>query len=172
MLDCRPPFVNLQPPNGSASDLVDISPSEFVDIVLPVYKAMSPMAGATGMSNEELITMLKSPNHYTSVSFVRLLALAGRRLRLCPAHFKTVLDSIMDDSGMIMASNWSQEQVRKSEAPAQVYACLAEPPFVHQVQQNVFAIFSFGGEDVWQYGRRPRVTAASFAAAPLPPQSV
>lgn len=103
-----------QPVDGSASELVDISPSELVGLTLPVYKAMSPKAGATGLSKEEMITVFTAPNHYTSVSFVRLLILAGRRLRLSPTHFKAVLDVIMNDSGMILASNFSQEQVGKS----------------------------------------------------------
>lgn len=104
--------VNRQPAEGSAPHLVDISPSELVGLTLPVYKAMSPMAGAMEMSKAERIAMMTTPNHYTSVSFVRLLALAGRRLRLTAAHFRAVLNAMMDDSGMIMASNLCQEQVQ------------------------------------------------------------
>lgn len=90
---------------------MDISPSDFVNLTLPIYRAMSPMAGPLGVPREELISMLTTPNHYTSVSFIRLVALASRRLRLSPAHFRAVLQALMHDSGMMLATNLSQEQV-------------------------------------------------------------
>lgn len=89
---------------------MDITPTELVGLTLPIYKAMSPMAGNMTLSRDEWATSLTMPNHYTSVSFARLVALAGRRLRLTPAHFRAVLNAVMDDSGMLMASNFHQEQ--------------------------------------------------------------
>ena len=94
---------------------MDISPGDFVSLTLPIYKAMSPMAGPLGVPQEEMITMFTTANHYTSVSFIRLLALASRRLRLSTLHFMTVLHAMMDNSGMILATNLSQEQVSQHE---------------------------------------------------------
>eukprot|EP00752_Nemacystus_decipiens_P005603 g5071.t1 len=92
-------------------DLVDMNPAELVGMTLPIYKAMVPMAGDMGLSKDEWVAKLTMANHYTSVSFVRLVALAGRRLRLSEAHFRAVLDGLMNDSGMLMASNLCQEQM-------------------------------------------------------------
>lgn len=89
-----------------------MSLKDFIDLTLPIYKKMSPMAGPAGMDLEMMISMTTTANHYTSVSFIRLLALAGRRLRLTAAHFRAVLNALMNDSGMMLASNLSQEQVR------------------------------------------------------------
>ncbi len=100
-----------QPSTGPAADLVDMSPSDFVNLTLPIYKTMSPMAGHAGMAKEDIVSMLTTANHYTSVSFIRLVALASRRLRLSPAHFRAVLQALMHQSGMILTTNLSQEQV-------------------------------------------------------------
>lgn len=70
------------------------------------------MAAPLGMDLEMIISMTTSPNHYTSASFVRLIALAGRRLRLSADHFRAVLSALMNDTSMMLASNLSQEQVR------------------------------------------------------------
>lgn len=51
------------------------------------------------------------PKHYTSASFGRLLILAGRQLRLKPAHFRSALHAVMDNSGIVLAPNLVQEQV-------------------------------------------------------------
>lgn len=93
---------------------MDITPTELVGLTLPIYKAMSPMAGNMTLSKAEWEASLTMANHYTSVSFVRLVALAGRRLRLTQAHFRAVLNALMNDSGMLMASNLCQEQVSQS----------------------------------------------------------
>lgn len=100
-----------QPPAGF--DLVDISPRDFVDLTLPVYQAMSPMAGPSGMTPDMMIHMATTANHYTSISFMRLLTVAARRLRLTSTHFRAVLNALMKDSGMLLASNLSQEQVSR-----------------------------------------------------------
>ena len=101
---------------------MDISPSDFVRLVLPVYKAMFEhmpkagmlaawMAGFKPSADEALrsVTMLK---HYTSVSFGRLLVSAGLRLRLRQAHFEAALEAIISKSGLVLAPNLQQEQVR------------------------------------------------------------
>ncbi|CAB1098062.1 unnamed protein product [Ectocarpus sp. CCAP 1310/34] len=99
--------------------LVDISPRDFVNLTLPVYKEMFGHMPKTSMlasrkfhlpANEALrsATLLK---YYTSVSFGRLLSLAGRRLRLRVAHFDSVLGAIIDNSGLILAPNLMQEQM-------------------------------------------------------------
>ncbi|CAM9230359.1 unnamed protein product [Scytosiphon promiscuus] len=95
----------------SDSTLVDMTLKDFVDLTLPIYKRMSPMAGPAGMDLEAMISMTTTANHYTSVSFIRLIALAGRRIRLRAAHFRAVLNALMNDSSMILASNLSQEQM-------------------------------------------------------------
>ena len=102
---------------GSSPTGIDISPSDFVSLVLPVYKAMfdnlpnvaRAMSGSEG--RQESIRALSTPMHYTSVSFIRLLALAGRQLRLDTKHFEAALKAMIVDSGLIMASNMMQEQV-------------------------------------------------------------
>ena len=67
-------------------------------------------SGALG-SRKELCQKVMMPQHYTSVSFGRLLAWAGRRLRLKAAHFKSALHAIVGNSGIILATNLMQEQV-------------------------------------------------------------
>ncbi|CAM9288454.1 unnamed protein product [Ectocarpus fasciculatus] len=102
---------------GSSPTGIDISPSDFVSLVLPVYKAMfanlpnmaRAMSGSEG--RQECIRALSTPMHYTSVSFIRLLALAGRQLRLDTKHFEAALKAMIVDSGLIMASNMMHEQM-------------------------------------------------------------
>lgn len=61
----------------------------------------------------EALRSTTMPKYYTSVSFGRLLSLAGRRLRLRVAHFDSVLGAIIDNSGLVLAPNLQQEQVRQ-----------------------------------------------------------
>lgn len=49
-------------------------------------------------------------NHYTPASFVRLLALAGHRLRLQTEHFEALLSILSDSSFTVSAPNRSTEQ--------------------------------------------------------------
>ena len=58
-----------------------------------------------------LIHNMTMPNQYTPVSFGRLLAVAGRQLRLKTAHFQAALFAIINGSGLILAPNLMQEQV-------------------------------------------------------------
>lgn len=95
----------------AAEASMDISPADLVSLTLPVYQNMSPMAGPFGMTREMIISMATTANHYTSVSFIRLLVGAGRRLRLSATHYRAVLYALMNNSGMMLASNLSQEQV-------------------------------------------------------------
>ncbi|CAM9397242.1 unnamed protein product, partial [Hapterophycus canaliculatus] len=99
------------PVEGSPSLLVDMSPRDFVALTLPIYKTMSPMAGPVDLNLEKIISMSTTANHYTSISFIRLIALAGRRLRLSAEHFRAVLKTIRNDGSMLLAFNLSQEQV-------------------------------------------------------------
>ncbi|CAN0497411.1 unnamed protein product, partial [Ectocarpus sp. 8 AP-2014] len=97
---------------GSSPTSIDISPSDFVSLVLPVYKAMFANVDLLGSrGREESIRALTTPMHYTSVSFIRLLALAGRQLRLDTRHFEAALKAMIVGSGLIMASNMMQEQM-------------------------------------------------------------
>lgn len=97
---------------GSSPTSIDISPSDFVSLVLPVYKAMFANVDLLGSrGREESIRALTTPMHYTSMSFIRLLALAGRQLRLDTRHFEAALKAMIVGSGLIMASNMMQEQV-------------------------------------------------------------
>lgn len=98
---------------------MDISPSDLIDLTLPVYKAMLPFAGPAGMTADMMINMATTANHYTSVSFIRLLTLAARRLRLTSTHYRAVLHALMNDSGMMLASNLSQEQVSHPDSRCQ-----------------------------------------------------
>ncbi|CAM9120897.1 unnamed protein product [Ectocarpus sp. 6 AP-2014] len=95
----------------AAEASMDISPADLVSLTLPVYKNMSPMAGPFGMTREMIISMATTANHYTSVSFIRLLVGASRRLRLSATHYRAVLHALMNNSGMMLASNLSQEQM-------------------------------------------------------------
>lgn len=108
----------LQSSAGATCILGDISPSEFASLTLPVFKAMFAHMPTTAMltsrvleDREELLQKVLLPKHYTSVSFGRLLALAGRQLRLKTAHFQSALQAIASKSGLILASNLQQEQV-------------------------------------------------------------
>ena len=107
-----------QPAAGPTGGLVDISPHDFVRLVLPVYKAMFEhmptfamlASGQYKRSTAEVLRSMKTLNHYTTVSFGRLLVSAGRRLRLSEAHFEAALQAICN-SGLILAPNLQQEQV-------------------------------------------------------------
>lgn len=100
--------------------LVDISPHDFVSLTLPVYKAMfehMPKSGMLASMNftlpvNQAIRSVMLPHHYTSVSFGRLLSLARRQLRLSVTHFEAVYDAITDNSGLVLAPNLQQEQVK------------------------------------------------------------
>ncbi|CAN0267812.1 unnamed protein product, partial [Ectocarpus sp. 12 AP-2014] len=97
---------------GSPPTSIDISPSDFVSLVLPVFKAMFANVDLLGSrGREESIRALTTPMHYTSASFIRLLALAGRQLRLDTRHFEAALKAMIVGSGLIMASNMMQEQM-------------------------------------------------------------
>lgn len=54
------------------------------------------------------LTMLKQ---FTSVSFGRLLVLAGRKMRLSEAHYEAALHAIHRNSDIILATNLRPEQV-------------------------------------------------------------
>lgn len=117
--------IDLQSPSGPTRILGDISPSKFVDLTLPVYKAMFAHMPTTAMlSSGRLrqamagtVQSMAIPKYYTSVSFGRLLALAGRRLRLKTAHFRAALHAITNGSGLILATNLMQEQVSSAYFP-------------------------------------------------------
>lgn len=98
-----------QTPSGPTCILGDISPSEFVNLTLPVYRAMTnhmprgsdtpsdlTWEAALEMSEEAHVNSVMK--YYTTSSFGRLLALAGRRLRLQTEHFQAVLDILGDGS--------------------------------------------------------------------------
>lgn len=65
----------------------------------------------TGPTQWNLVGAMINPNHYTSASFARLVAVAGRRLNLDEAHFEAALDSAITDSGLLLAPNLWQEKV-------------------------------------------------------------
>lgn len=101
---------------------MDISPEDFVRLVLPVYKAMfehmpksgmlaAAMQGKLSLPADECLRSVVMLKHYTSVSFGRLLVLAGRKLRLSEAHFEAALEAIISNSGLMLAPNLQQEQV-------------------------------------------------------------
>ena len=103
---------------------MDISPGNFVRLVLPVYKAMFGHMPKAGMLAATMRGQLKLPvdealrsvtmlKHYTSVSFGRLLVSAGRKLRLGDTHFEAALEAIISKSGLMLAPNLQQEQVRR-----------------------------------------------------------
>ncbi|CAM9211239.1 unnamed protein product, partial [Laminaria digitata] len=103
--------------SGPTRILGDISPSEFVDLTLPVYKAMFAHMPTTAVfssgvlpNRNTLLLNQMEPKYYTSMSFGRLLALAGGQLRLKTAHFQAALHAIRDNSGVLLAPNLMQEQ--------------------------------------------------------------
>ena len=103
---------------GPTCVLADISPSEFANVTLPVYKAMFAHMPTTAMFFSGILGDRKAPirnvilpKYYTSGSFGRLLISAGRQLRLKPAHFRSALHAIMSNSGLVLAPNLVQEQV-------------------------------------------------------------
>lgn len=108
-----------QPVAGRTGVVVDISPDDFVRLVLPVYKAMfahmpnSAMLGSTQFKQQanELLRAVAMRRQYTSVSFGRLLVLAGRRLRLTETHHEAALEAVHRNSGLILATNLRPEQV-------------------------------------------------------------
>lgn len=110
--------------SATANTRVDISPGDFAKLTLPIYKGMfeymllvqqSAMGGKT--AQDALMAAMTAPKHYTPLSFARLLAVAGRRLRLSPVHFKAAINATICQSGLMMASNFQQEQVRKFAPP-------------------------------------------------------
>lgn len=107
---------------GPTGVLVDISPGDFVRLVLPVYKAMfehmpnatmlaESFRGGSNLPVDYALRSVKMPKHYTSVSFARLLVSAGRKLRLSESHFEAALEAIIGNSGLILAPNLQQDQV-------------------------------------------------------------
>lgn len=112
---------------------MDISPDNFVSLVLPVYKAMFAYMESKLPAHEAIrsVAMLK---HYTSVSFGRLLVLAEHKLRLSQAHFEAALEAIAGNSDHALAPHLKQEQVSccqlnstlalSLELHTYVYACL------------------------------------------------
>lgn len=83
---------------------------------MPVYKAMFEHMPTSDMlifkrSAAEGCCHLQMLKHYTSVCFGRLLALAGKNLRLSETHFAVALEATVNDSGLILAPNLQQEQV-------------------------------------------------------------
>ncbi|CAM9255485.1 unnamed protein product, partial [Ectocarpus sp. 4 AP-2014] len=92
---------------------VDISPSDFASLTLPVYKAVfSHMSNMSmfRLDDKQLLLSAATNKNYTSVSFARVLALAGRRLRLGCAHFEAAQVSIFESSGLVLTLNLRQEQ--------------------------------------------------------------
>lgn len=87
-------------------------------LVLPVYKEMFQHMPKVAMfssmqfkiSTDEALRAATMGNHYTSVSFGRLSASAGRNLRLSEAHFEAALEATIKKSGLILAPNLQQEQ--------------------------------------------------------------
>lgn len=91
---------------------VNISPSDFVGLVLPVYKAMfSHALSIASLFKRANNRAFCSINHHSSASFGRVLAFASRRLCLGTMHFEAALDAVRSDSGLILATNLQQEQV-------------------------------------------------------------
>lgn len=100
---------------------MDISPENFVRLVLPVYKAMFEQLPTTAMLAASMLGPLKPTaeearriitlKHYTSVSFGRLLVLAERQLRLTQAYSEAALEAIIENSGLTLAPALQQEQV-------------------------------------------------------------
>lgn len=98
---------------------MDISPSDFANLALPVYKEMNhymllvqQFISAGQQRTEEMMAALAKPRHYTPLSFARLVAAAGRQLRLGLDHHVAALDATIERSGFILASNFQQEQVK------------------------------------------------------------
>ncbi|CAM9120819.1 unnamed protein product [Ectocarpus sp. 6 AP-2014] len=106
------PSSDLTSPMPAAAS-VDVSPSDFASLTLPVYKAMfshMPNKSMFGLDDKQLLLSAATNKYYTSVSFARVLALAGRRLRLGSAHFEAARVSIFESSGLVLALNLRQEQ--------------------------------------------------------------
>ncbi|CAM9233644.1 unnamed protein product [Ectocarpus fasciculatus] len=74
----------------------------------------------------EALRSTTMPKYYTSVSFGRLVSLAGRRLRLSVDHFDSVLNAMIDNSGLILAPNLMQEQMAAFRALG--LAPIRQPP--------------------------------------------
>lgn len=148
---CMKPTYTCQPTAGPTDALVDISPLDFVRLVLPVYKAMfahmptssmvrSMMSETLGNAALRSVQMVK---HYTSVSFARLLGSARRTLRVSAAHFEAALEAIIRNSGLILAPNLQQEQVSATiPTPAirlrkqrSVEICRVTPAFAFHVSR-------------------------------------
>lgn len=101
----------------SSSIRVNISPSNFARLTLPVYKTMfchlptmADMMTKPSFSVEDLAASLM-PKNYIPASFARLLGLAGRQMRLSTTHFKTALDAVVSQSGLLLASHRRRETV-------------------------------------------------------------
>ncbi|CAM9115690.1 unnamed protein product, partial [Ectocarpus sp. 13 AM-2016] len=104
-----PDLTSPVPPAAS----VDISPSEFASLTLPVYEAVffhMPNMSIFGIDDKQLLLSAATNKYYTSVSFARVLALFGRRLRLGAANFEAARVSIFESSGLVLALNLRQEQ--------------------------------------------------------------
>lgn len=111
-------FGNLQQAgDGTVDRRVDITPKDFVGITLPVYKAMFAHMPSyeenifRSLDSREKIARFFAPKYYTSLGFARLVAMAGRRLRLGSSHYKAVVRAIRGGSRLILAPNLQQEQV-------------------------------------------------------------
>ena len=96
---------------------MDIGPNDFASLTLPVYKAMfdhmpKSMTGFETSATTGRRAAVTAFNHYTSASFGRILALARQRLNLTVDHFEAVRDTIIADSGLVLAPKLKQEQVR------------------------------------------------------------
>lgn len=108
-----------QEPPVSAVSRADISPDAFGKLTLPVYKAMFShiptnymLARGFRKPHYHVLRDVVSPKHYSSASFGRLLASAGRFLRLGTRHFDAALDAIITQSDLILAPNLVQEKVK------------------------------------------------------------
>lgn len=109
-----------QQPRASAVPRADITPEAFVKLTHPVYKAMfshmpteEMLAGGFWEPYNHALGDGVSVKHYTPASFGRLLASAGRFLRLGTRHFKAALHAIVTRSDRISARNLVEEKVKR-----------------------------------------------------------
>ena len=63
------------------------------------------------LRDDSMVGAWENPKYYTGASFGRLLAVAGRRLRIEAEHFEASLEAMIHESDLILARNLQQEMV-------------------------------------------------------------